>query len=71
MNDFNQNSKEAGNTPTDGSTSGFPSPAADYLAVKIDFNKVLINNLQVLKFRALCACYKRGIFYLILTYYRL
>lgn len=44
MNDFNQNSKEAGNTPTDGSTSGFPSPAADYLAVKIDFNKVLINN---------------------------
>jgi DNA polymerase V len=41
---FNQNSKEAGNTPTDGSTSGFPSPAADYLAVGIDLNKLLIEN---------------------------
>lgn len=41
---FNLNSKEAGNTPTDGSTSGFPSPAADYLAIGIDLNKLLIEN---------------------------
>ena len=41
---FNHNSQEAGNTPTDGSTSGFPSPAADYLAIGIDLNKLLIEN---------------------------
>ena len=41
---FDHNSKEAGNTPTDGSTSGFPSPAADYLAVGVDWNRILINN---------------------------
>ena len=41
---FKNNSKEAANTPTDGSTSGFPSPAADYLAVGIDLNKLLIEN---------------------------
>jgi DNA polymerase V len=41
---FDHNSKEAGNTPTDGSTSGFPSPAADYLAIGIDLNKLLIEN---------------------------
>lgn len=44
MYEFNNNSKEAGNTPTDGSTSGFPSPAADYLAIGIDLNKLLIEN---------------------------
>jgi len=44
MLNFNHNSEEAGNTPTDGSTSGFPSPAADYLAIGIDLNKLLIEN---------------------------
>ena len=41
---YNLNTKEAGDTPTDGSTSGFPSPAADYLAVEIDLNKLLIEH---------------------------
>ena len=44
MQKFNLNSKEAGTTPVDGSTSGFPSPAADYLAVNLDMNKLLIEN---------------------------
>jgi SOS-response transcriptional repressor LexA len=40
--DFVNNDQEAGSTPTDGSTSGFPSPAADYLAPRIDFNELLV-----------------------------
>lgn len=40
--DFVHNTQEAGNTPTDGSTSGFPSPAADYLSPGIDMNELLI-----------------------------
>ena len=44
MQTFHLNSEEAGNTPTDGSTSGFPSPAADYLAVGIDLNSLLIEH---------------------------
>lgn len=39
--DFTDNTLEAGNTPTDGSTSGFPSPAADYLAPRINLNELL------------------------------
>jgi DNA polymerase V len=41
---YDYNSNEAGDTPTDGRTSGFPSPAADYLAVDIDLNKLLIEH---------------------------
>jgi DNA polymerase V len=41
---FKYNSKEAGKTPTDGSTTGFPSPAADYLATGIDLNELLIEH---------------------------
>lgn len=44
MLNYNLNSEEAGDTPTDGRTSGFPSPAADYLAVEIDLNKLLIEH---------------------------
>jgi hypothetical protein len=44
MQKFNLNSEEAGNTPSDGRTSGFPSPAADYLAVGIDLNSLLIEH---------------------------
>ena len=44
MQKFNLNSQEAGNTPTDGKTSGFPSPAADYLAVELDLNSLLIEH---------------------------
>ncbi len=44
MLNYEYNSNEAGDTPKDGSTSGFPSPAADYLAVGIDLNKLLIDN---------------------------
>jgi DNA polymerase V len=44
MQKFNLNSEEAGNTPTDGKTSGFPSPAADYLAVGIDLNALLVEH---------------------------
>ncbi len=41
---YDFNSYEAGETPTDGRTSGFPSPAADYLAVDIDLNQLLIEH---------------------------
>ena len=44
MLNYEYNSNEAGDTPTDGRTSGFPSPAADYLAVDIDLNKLLIEH---------------------------
>jgi SOS-response transcriptional repressor LexA len=44
MQKFNLNSQEAGNTPTDGKTSVFPSPAADYLAVELDLNSLLIEH---------------------------
>lgn len=40
--DYINNTQEAGNTPTDGSTSGFPSPAADYLAPGINMNELLV-----------------------------
>ena len=39
--DYINNTREAGNTPTDGSTSGFPSPSADHLAPRIDMNELL------------------------------
>lgn len=38
------NSQEASKTTTGGKTSGFPSPAADYLAKSIDLNELLIQN---------------------------
>nr|WP_294901375.1 hypothetical protein [uncultured Pedobacter sp.] len=44
MQNFNLNSQEASKTPENGRTSGFPSPAADYLAVNIDLNELLIPN---------------------------
>lgn len=44
MHNFKLNSQEASKTPENGRTSGFPSPAADYLAVNIDLNELLIPN---------------------------
>lgn len=44
MQNFNLNSQEASKDPESGRTSGFPSPAADYLAVNIDLNELLIPN---------------------------
>lgn len=42
--EYINNTFEADSTPTDGSTSGFPSPAADYLAPGINLQELLIPN---------------------------